>query len=86
MSSSNIRSVVGISLEFINKGDVKMKKKLVAGLVSGLFLTSCMVCMAETLIIKASSSNDAQYVSSSTGSPTVDETSHFDAGGSAIPG
>ncbi|HDH06112.1 MAG TPA: hypothetical protein ENH01_10470 [Nitrospirae bacterium] len=61
-----------------------MRKKILAGLVTGLFMLG-MAGMAEaTLISKTYPYNDAQYVATSTGTPTVDGAAPFDAGGWSV--
>ncbi|GEM_PF-5917959 len=62
-----------------------MRKKLLVGLATGLLMVGTVGAAKATLIIsRAYSHNDAQYVDTSTGTPTVDGLDPFNVGGWSV--
>ena len=60
-------------------------KKILQAIILFVFLTSTFQnTNAEIIVSKASSSNDAQYVETSTGGPTIDGKAPFNAGGWSV--
>ncbi len=74
----------GMGILGVTKGGVKMQKKLLVGLTVCVFMLGVVGMAEASLISVASPDNDAQYVSSSTTTATVDGAAPFDAGGWSV--